>query len=41
MPSFAEAALKLAAIESNPHRQEFVLLVSHGTDTAILRVKLQ
>ena len=39
--SFADAALKLAAIESDAHRTEFVLLVSHGSDTAILRVKLQ
>jgi len=39
--SFSDAALKFAAIEGDSHRPEFVLLVSHGSDTAILRVKLR
>ena len=39
--SFAEAIVKLAAIEADSQRTEFVLLVSHGSDTAILRIKLK
>jgi serine protease Do len=39
--TFAEASAKLAAIEADTVRQEFVLLVSRGGDTAILRVKLK
>jgi serine protease Do len=39
--TFTEAALKLAAIEADTARQEFVLLVSRGGDTTILRVKLK
>jgi serine protease Do len=39
--TFTEAALKLSAIESDAARREFVLLVSRGGDTTILRVKLK
>jgi len=39
--SFSEAAARLAAIEADSGRGEFVLLVSHGSDTSILRVKLR
>jgi serine protease Do len=39
--SFAEATVRLAAIESDPARSEFVLLVARGGDTSILRVKLR
>jgi serine protease Do len=39
--TFAAAVEKLAAIESNALRNEFVLLVSRGGDTAVLRVKLK
>ncbi len=38
--SFADAVAKLSAAESDLHRKEFVLLVSRGTQTAVLRVKL-
>jgi serine protease Do len=39
--TFAEAAQKLSAIEADPARSEFVLLVSRGGETAVLRVKLK
>jgi serine protease Do len=39
--SFAEAAHRLAAIDADPARTEFVLLVSRGADTTVLRVKLK
>ena len=39
--TFAEAVAKLSAIENDIFRSEFVLLVSHGSDTAVLRVKLK
>ncbi len=39
--SFADASEKLAAIERDEARAEFVVLVSRGTDTAVLRVKLK
>jgi len=39
--SFADAAAKLAAINADPARTEFVLLVSRGADTTVLRVKLR
>ena len=39
--SFAEATARLSAIEADSRRTEMVLLVSHGSDTAVLRVKLQ
>lgn len=39
--TFAEATAKLAAIEHDESRAEFVVLVSRGTDTAVLRVKLK
>ena len=39
--TFAEAAAKLADIEKDPSRAEFVLLVSRGGETAVLRVKLK
>jgi serine protease Do len=39
--SFTEAVIKLSAIEADPTRGEFVLLVSHGSDTSILRIKLK
>ncbi|HEY0946708.1 MAG TPA: PDZ domain-containing protein [Opitutaceae bacterium] len=38
--TFAEATEKLAAIEADPLRNEFVLLASRGGETAVLRVKL-
>lgn len=38
---FAEAAMKLSAIEADASRSEFILLVGRGGDTAILRVKLK
>jgi len=38
--SFAEVVKKLTAIENDLKRKEFVLLVSRGTETAVLRVKL-
>jgi serine protease Do len=39
--TFSEAAVKLSAIEADSARREFVLLVSRGGDTTILRVKLK
>lgn len=39
--SFAEAVEKLAAIEADENRAEMVLLVSRGTETAVLRAKLR
>ena len=39
--SFADAVEKLSAIEFDPLRGEFVLLVSRGGDTAVLHVKLK
>jgi len=39
--SFAEAASRLGAIAADPARAEFVLLVSRGADTTVLRVKLR
>ncbi len=39
--SFAEAVDQLAALENDSQRSEFVLLVSRGGDTAVLRVKLK
>ena len=39
--SFAEAAEKLAAIQADAARTEFVLLVGRGGETAVLRVKLK
>jgi serine protease Do len=39
--TFAEGAAKLAALEADPSRTEFVLLVGRGSDTAILRIKLK
>ncbi|MBS0662305.1 MAG: PDZ domain-containing protein [Verrucomicrobia bacterium] len=39
--TFAAAAGKLAEIEADPARTEFVLLVSRGGETAVLRVKLR
>ena len=41
LKSFAEAALKLAAIQADTARTEFVLLVGRGGETAVLRVKLK
>ncbi len=38
---FPQAAARLSAIESDPQRREFVLLVGRGGDTAVLRVKLR
>jgi PDZ domain-containing protein len=38
---FADAAAKLGAIEKDESRAEFVLLVSRGGDTAVLRIKLK
>lgn len=39
--NFEEAAQRLAAIEKDQSRGEFVLLISRGGDTAVLRVKLR
>lgn len=39
--AYAEAISALAAIEEDKSRVEFVLLASRGSDTAVLRVKLQ
>lgn len=39
--SFAEALSRLAAVDADPVRPEFVILVGRGSDTAILRVKLR
>jgi serine protease Do len=38
--SFSDALEKFAAVERDENRSEFVLLVSRGTDTAVLRIKL-
>lgn len=38
--NFEQAVEKLAAIEADPTRREFVLLASRGGQTAVLRVKL-
>lgn len=38
---FAEATTRLAAIEGDAERAEFVLLVARGNETAVLRVKLK
>lgn len=39
--TYAEAVAKLAAIEADTTRTEFVLLTSRGGETAVLRVKLK
>ena len=39
--SFPDALVKFSAIEADPTRTEFVLLVSRGSDTSILRIKLK
>ena len=39
--SFAVVAAKLAEIEADLSRAEFVLLVSRGGETAVLRIKLK
>ena len=39
--TYAEAIAKLAAIEADMTRNEFVLLTSRGGETAVLRVKLK
>ena len=39
--SFAEVTAKLTGIEKDDSRAEFVLLVSRGGETAVLRVKLK
>jgi len=39
--TFASALEKLSAIEGDPLRSEAVLLVSRGSDTAVLRIKLR
>jgi serine protease Do len=39
--SFADVTAKLAGIEKDDSRAEFVLLVSRGGETAVLRVKLK
>ena len=39
--TYAEAVAKLAAIEADTARTEFVLLTSRGGETAVLRVKLK
>ncbi len=41
LKGYADSIARLAAIESDLQRQEFVLLVSRGGETAILRVKLK
>ena len=38
---FSEATTRLAAIEGDAERAEFVLLVARGNETAVLRVKLK
>ncbi len=38
---FASAVDKLSAIEKDPQRGETVFLVSRGSDTAVLRIKLR
>ncbi|HEY8931945.1 MAG TPA: PDZ domain-containing protein [Rariglobus sp.] len=39
--TYAEAVAKLAAIEADASRNDFVLLTSRGGETAVLRVKLK
>jgi serine protease Do len=39
--TFADAVTKLAAIEADTSRTEFVLLASRGGETQVLRVKLK
>jgi len=39
--TFAEAVAKIAGIEKDDARPEFVMLVRRGTETAVLRVKLK
>jgi len=39
--TFAEVTTKLSEIEKDQSRAEFVLLVSRGGETAVLRVKLK
>ena len=41
MKTFADATTKLAQIEREENRPEFVILVSRGGETAVLRVKLK
>ena len=41
LKDYADSLAKLSAIESDQQRREFVLLVSRGGETAILRVKLK
>ncbi|HTU02495.1 MAG TPA: PDZ domain-containing protein, partial [Candidatus Sulfotelmatobacter sp.] len=41
IPDFAAAVAKLTAIEKDSHRAETVFLVSRGSDTAVLRIKLR
>ena len=41
LKDYADSLAKLTAIEADPQRREFVLLVSRGGETAILRVKLK
>jgi serine protease Do len=41
IPDFATAVSKLSAIEKDPGRAEAVFLVSRGSDTAVLRIKLR
>lgn len=41
VPTFADAAEKLAEIERDTARPEFVMLVGRGGETAVLRVKLK
>jgi serine protease Do len=41
VPHFAGAVEKLSAIEADATRTEFVMLVSRGGETAVLRVKLK
>ncbi|MBI3885680.1 MAG: PDZ domain-containing protein [Opitutae bacterium] len=40
MKTYADATKKLAAIEADKSRAEFVMLVSRGGETSVLRVKL-
>jgi serine protease Do len=39
--TFAAATQKFAVIETEESRSEFVLLVSRGNETAVLRIKLK
>jgi serine protease Do len=41
LKDYADSLAKLSAIEGDAQRREFVLLVSRGGETAILRVKLK